>query len=383
MINKGSFVNGIFLEQFSSKLGKRRKTFRKMFEILEKQQKDNYLIVETGCARADQSWEGDGQSTLMFDSFVRHYGGEVHTVDISESNCAFARSAVSKNTTVHCSDSVDFLWNSKFDRPPDLLYLDSFDLDVNNPHPSARHHIKELLASIRFLSDETLIVIDDNYADGISKGLYVEEFMADIKAEKVFSGYQVAWCLRRERPVITKLSDIVSKYKAVRYVPGISKMVRQHINNKIEQKKLLLLRNNSNHEIASGWNKINELSKKFQGCEIQTVASFDAEGLNILKSDSRIRNIIMFPPTENKRKSWLSWYALTRKNRSDIAIYIINGPPSRIHFKHLISLLFCSGKKYIWRDEKEPQPLASIQGMSFLILTTIAYIESVIENRKK
>lgn len=75
-----------FFEQFEAqwapRLGRRRATFRRAFEFLAAKQQATYSIVETGCARTAESWEGDGQSTLLFDRFVNALGGSVLSVDI-------------------------------------------------------------------------------------------------------------------------------------------------------------------------------------------------------------------------------------------------------------------------------------------------------------
>ena len=42
-----------------------------------------------------------------------------------------------------------------------LLYLDSFDLDPDNPTPSAIHHVLELLAARPLLGPGTVVVVDD------------------------------------------------------------------------------------------------------------------------------------------------------------------------------------------------------------------------------
>jgi hypothetical protein len=66
---------------------------------------------------------------------------------------------------IHAGDSLAYL-KSLADHPPagleflDLLYLDSFDVDFDDPLPSAIHHLKELLAIAPLVSFETLVVDD-------------------------------------------------------------------------------------------------------------------------------------------------------------------------------------------------------------------------------
>ncbi len=192
-------ISGTFLDYFDRKfyprLKQRKDTFRKIFEFLESKNKEFYTIVETGCARIKKNWKGDGLSTILFDQFVSFYEGQVFSVDINPSHCALATQWVSKKTKVVCQDSVQFLWNLELDREIDLVYLDSFDLEASNPHPSALHHLKEFCAIIDKLKKGTLIVVDDHINEEIGKGKYIEDFMKSIGHERVINGYQIGWIL--------------------------------------------------------------------------------------------------------------------------------------------------------------------------------------------
>ena len=112
--------------------------------------------------RTKDNWQGDGQSTLLFDKYAEHHHGSfVHTVDIDQDATATCSAMVSKRVSVHTGDSVAFL-KSLDVSPIDLLYLNSFDLDMNYPLPSAIHHLKELVAIAPMISSETLVVVDDS-----------------------------------------------------------------------------------------------------------------------------------------------------------------------------------------------------------------------------
>ena len=156
------------------------------------------LIVETGCARQENNFEGDGMSTAIFDTFVNYHGGEFYSVDINSDNVRFAASR-SKKANITCSDSVRFLYNqSKVwvaqNRKIDLLYLDSFDFDIDNTHPSSLHHIFELTAIMPCLKEGTMVCVDDNF-DTAGKGSYVKEFMDLIGKERIYTDYQWIWKL--------------------------------------------------------------------------------------------------------------------------------------------------------------------------------------------
>jgi hypothetical protein len=185
----------IFDAHYFPLLGNRRDGFRRIFELLEDKLQKTYLIVETGCARAGGNWKGDGQSTLMWDHFVRTHSGSVVTVDRDLAACKMCNELVSSQTRICCMDSIQFLWDFNPRQPIDLLYQDSFDLDMKNPHPAALHHLKELCAAMHNLRKGTIIAIDDNLPSGPGKGNYVAQFMDNLGLAPVLEGLQMAWII--------------------------------------------------------------------------------------------------------------------------------------------------------------------------------------------
>jgi hypothetical protein len=209
-----------FFEQFDCEwgnfLGIRRDTFRQAFDYLAKKRASGHLIVETGCARQANNWAGDGQSSLLFGRFVSEFHGELYSVDIDPHACAFARSIAGPRTTVTAEDSVPYLRRLSRDlvvagRQIDLLYLDSFDLDVQAPLPAAVHHLKEFCSIIPALGPGTLVMVDDSFRTlhalrtgvnsyhvirdaGIGgKGWCVAEYFQHLGVAPLFEGYQCGW----------------------------------------------------------------------------------------------------------------------------------------------------------------------------------------------
>ena len=180
----------------------RATSFEIVFEHLDQKKVKNYTIVETGCMRADHgqlAMGDDGASTYIFDDFINYYDGQVVSVDICQANVDHANSMTSDRTTVHCQDSVDFLWNLP-KKQIDFLYLDSYDIVRENPHPSQLHHMKEMCAVIDKLGKGSIVCVDDHDAfftgDGkIAKGSYVKDFMDDIGYEPIHEGYQIVWVM--------------------------------------------------------------------------------------------------------------------------------------------------------------------------------------------
>jgi len=189
-----SFLNH-FDKKYSKKLAKRAKTFRSIFEILEQRNRHYYLIIEMGCARMKDNYVGDGMSTILFDEFVNFYNGQVLSVDINEDRCKFARKITSDKTIVTCEDSVKFLWELDPAFDIDLLYLDSFYINRNNPHPSMFHHMKEFCAIIGKLNKETLVIVDDHFDEKVGKGAYISDFMKNLGYERFIDDYQIGWVL--------------------------------------------------------------------------------------------------------------------------------------------------------------------------------------------
>lgn len=194
----------------------REVSFRKIFEHLDSLDKP-VSIVETGCVRMADNWAGDGQSTILFDTYAStRPGSVVHTVDLNPAATAACVALVSNAVTVYTGDSVVVLRTiaralKANNTTVDLLYLDSFDLDVNNPTPSAVHHLKELVSIADVATTKTLVVVDDcpSTAQVVAiepgkyniistptiggKGMYVAEYAKQIGATLSFCHYQVGW----------------------------------------------------------------------------------------------------------------------------------------------------------------------------------------------
>jgi len=175
-------------------LGQRADTFRKAFDELRAKGQSSYVIVETGAMReppgTPRAWS-DGCSTWLFDRFVGRHGGQVVSCELDEGRC--------KDAAAHVSDKVTFLVGDSVRRlrelPPacaDLLYLDSYDLDWLNPHPSALHHLQEIGSGIHCLKPGGLLLIDDVGLSG-GKGLYVMTWLLRIGAVCIARGYQSLW----------------------------------------------------------------------------------------------------------------------------------------------------------------------------------------------
>lgn len=192
----------IYERVYAPYMGQRRDTFRNILSYLETKGPFDpdfgFRIVETGCSRNPDilmSMSGDGASSVIWNHFLKHHGkGKLYTVDISShSTDACLKVTDREFTDVTTGDSVSYLMKlSNQNWTPDFVYLDSYDIDWNNPHPSAMHHIKELIAIRPILKNGSLIVVDD-HMHPIGKGMYVYDFFDHIGVKPFFLGYQVGW----------------------------------------------------------------------------------------------------------------------------------------------------------------------------------------------
>lgn len=191
----------------------RADSFLKVFELLEVDKHRSINIVETGCMRRDHGemcFGDDGASTFLLNEFLNyqkslnpHASYHFSSVDINQSNVDYANEVLTKskylhNPKVYCDDSVHFI-GTRCNNLIDLLYLDSYDIERNNPHPSQLHHLKELCAAMPHLKKGSIVVIDDHNPfftnPPIGKGNYVKSFMEDVGATKIFEDYQIGWVL--------------------------------------------------------------------------------------------------------------------------------------------------------------------------------------------
>lgn len=172
--------------------------FHLIFSILDKKQKDHYSIVETGVIRKAGNWN-DGQSSYLFQEFLKTKSGTLRSVDINQENCDIARSMLDpKICQVTCNDSVNFL--STIDsNSVDLFFLDSYDVTWNNCDPSAAHHLLEFKNIEKNLQPGTIIAIDDNLIlDGIrtGKGRDIYEYLKFKNILPVYDKYIIIYIWR-------------------------------------------------------------------------------------------------------------------------------------------------------------------------------------------
>jgi len=149
-------------EHFASRGNLNHVNFQSFLEALRLLQQRPSWIIETGSS----AW--GTESSRLFDNYVASFGGTFWSVDIRLEPMLKLKKSVTGKSILTCDDSVHFLqgWVDQHPgRKADLVYLDSWDLDVSNPLPAAIHGLKEFFAIKPALQDGTLLLIDDTPED--------------------------------------------------------------------------------------------------------------------------------------------------------------------------------------------------------------------------
>jgi hypothetical protein len=146
--------------------------------------------IETG---GSHNWN-DGMAGLYFCLLSNLTNGRFHSVDNDSSIHDKVINAFKKvdptlmglHTT---SDSIAFL--NEIDFIPNLLFLDSWDLNLYNPFPSAVHTLREFLAMEDKMLVGSIIIIDDNYFSNFHNPTWVDCHNADESIERITLPYPV------------------------------------------------------------------------------------------------------------------------------------------------------------------------------------------------
>ena len=128
-------------------------TFKELFKNINNRK--DLIFLETGIASAGTN------STYLFDHYIRKYGGRFWSVDINRNLVDSHKGNMCSATSLVCDDSVNFLKNWIKENPnkqPDVIYLDSYDLDWYDPQPSAMHGLNEYLTLSPVLKKNSLLL---------------------------------------------------------------------------------------------------------------------------------------------------------------------------------------------------------------------------------
>jgi len=165
-------------------------------------------VIETGA-----SWRwGDGMMGLFFGKLSSLNGGKFYSVDINEycvkeSIEKFKKYLPELKFNHFINDSIKFLKNVDLTEI-NLVHLDSWDLDLLNPYPSALHGWREFESIKDRLNVGSVVIVDDNYFQNTwveytsidnSTNEVIKIQKVDIDVPVVGKGAHIyQWCLESE-----------------------------------------------------------------------------------------------------------------------------------------------------------------------------------------
>ena len=114
-------------------------------------------IFETGSS----AWGTN--SSILFDNYIRKFGGNFVTVDIREEPSLKLNKLFSSSSIAYVDDSIEFIanLNVEYIEELNLIYLDSYDVDLLKPQPAMQHGLKEFLLLDKHIKPGTIIAVDD------------------------------------------------------------------------------------------------------------------------------------------------------------------------------------------------------------------------------
>lgn len=187
-----NILNEFDLNPNFQKLGRRGKNFRAMIEHVLKY--SGSLIVETGTAWDKNNWEGQGQSTLIWDWLLSRCEdlSLPISIDVREEGISVAKGQT-QNVRFICGDAVKVLGELAEPGKIHLLYLDSYDWTPETNIESAAHHLMELTSIWPKLPLGCMVVVDDRHGEFQGKHWMVEAFMKKVSAQVAFKNHQIGW----------------------------------------------------------------------------------------------------------------------------------------------------------------------------------------------
>ena len=129
------------------------------------------------CIETGVSYGGnDDNFGIYLAKFTQQYGGKMCSVDIDWQRVDKSQELIDSlvnniSYTAHTSDSIKFL--KSYTGSPNLVHLDSYDLDITNPLPSMLHHWLEFVEIKDKMKSGSILMVDDNFFRGTTVYWYV------------------------------------------------------------------------------------------------------------------------------------------------------------------------------------------------------------------
>ena len=155
-------------------------------------------ILETGTARIVDNWEGDGQSTLVWDKIAQINQDRVSVLSIDCNPEAIDAAWTQTNFVEYRGgDSLTALrsLSAKILAETYLVYLDSMDWHESLNLDSAFHALSELAVIYHALPSGCMVMVDDAHGPNAGKHWMVEMFFAKQQITPVRKHYQFSWII--------------------------------------------------------------------------------------------------------------------------------------------------------------------------------------------
>jgi predicted O-methyltransferase YrrM len=118
-------------------------------------------LVETGCYRGGPQ---DGESTLILANLAFQTGGVLDSYEINQDHINKATVHVRgehDDVAIHFHLGDSAMELAERTEPIDFAYLDSRDFEVNDPGPSQKHQLAEVMAILPKMAKPGIIMVDD------------------------------------------------------------------------------------------------------------------------------------------------------------------------------------------------------------------------------
>jgi hypothetical protein len=170
----------------------------KQAEILDAILEDHFHFDEVECIETGCSYGGYDDFGTYLGHFTESRGGRMSTVDIvpeSIEKSKFFYNDLFPNLEVDffAGDSVEFL--NSYKGIPNLVHLDSWDLEMPNPLSSMLHGWLEFCAIKDKMAPGSICLIDDNYLNGttvywniFNDGVHTNTQEIDVKYDIIGKG---------------------------------------------------------------------------------------------------------------------------------------------------------------------------------------------------
>jgi len=170
----------------------------KQAEVLDDLLKEHFNFDYVECIETGCSYGGYDDFGTYLGYFTNENNGKLKTVDIvsdsiEKSKIFYGDLFPNLDVEFFCGDSVEYL--KSYEGKPNLVHLDSWDLEIPNPLSSMLHGWLEFSIIKDKMPSGSICIIDDNYLNGttvywniLNNGNHVKTLPIDITYDIVGKG---------------------------------------------------------------------------------------------------------------------------------------------------------------------------------------------------